>query len=89
MKKIFINSIFLLAFIVSCEFNNYETVDKNIRFREQIKTGNFAKLSKGHTYYEIKNIDSNKTLVFIHGFSVPSYIWDETYYSAIKKGYKA
>ena len=89
MKKIFLNTIFLLAFIVSCEFNNYETVDKNKRFREQIKTGNFAKLSDGYTYYEIKNIDSDKTLVFIHGFSVPSYIWDETYYSAIKNGYKA
>ncbi len=87
MKKIFFNTIFLLVFVVSCQFNNYETVDKNKRFRDQIKTGNFVKLNEGYTYYEIKNLDSEKILVFIHGFSVPSYIWDETYYSAIDRGF--
>ena len=29
-----------------------------------------------------------KTLVFIHGFSVPSYIWDETFNAAKSKGFK-
>ena len=89
MKKLFINYLLLLFFCVSCQLNNYETIDKNIRFREQIKTGNFIKLSKGYTYYEYENIDSDHTLVFIHGFSVPSYIWDDSYRSAIKKGYKS
>ena len=90
MKKIFINH-YLLVFllIISCQFNNYETVDKNIRFRDQIKTGNFLKLSKGHTYYEIENKNSKKTLIFIHGFSVPSYIWDDTFNTAVEKGYKS
>jgi pimeloyl-ACP methyl ester carboxylesterase len=88
MKKIFFNYLILFTFFVSCQFNNYETVDKNIRFRSQIKTGNFIKLNKGYTYYEYDNKDSNNALIFIHGFSVPSYIWDETYFSAIKKGFK-
>ena len=88
MKKIFFNYLILFTFFISCHFNNYETVDKNIRFRSQIKTGNFIKLNKGYTYYEYDNKDSNNALIFIHGFSVPSYIWDETYYSAIKKGFK-
>ena len=88
MKKIFLNYFLLIIFFISCQLNNYETVDKNIRFREQITTGNFLKLSKGYTYYEYENVDSNNTLVFIHGFSVPSYIWDDSYYSAIEKGYK-
>ena len=88
MKKIFFNYLILFTFFISCQFNNYETVDKNIRFRSQVKTGNFIKLNKGYTYYEYDNKDSNNALIFIHGFSVPSYIWDETYYSAIKKGYK-
>tara|TARA_B110000438_G_scaffold269670_1_gene286222 strand:+ start:1335 stop:2249 length:915 start_codon:yes stop_codon:yes gene_type:complete len=88
MKKIFFNYLILFTFFVSCQFNNYETVDKNIRFRSQINTGNFIKLNKGYTYYEYDNKDSNNALIFIHGFSVPSYIWDETYYSAIKKGFK-
>lgn len=87
MKKTFLNYFILFILIVSCQFNNYETVDKNIRFREQIKTGNFLKLKQGYTYYEFKNMESDNTLVFIHGFSVPSYIWNDTYNSAIKKGY--
>ena len=86
MKKT--NKIKVEEFFISCQFNNYETVDKNIRFRDQVKTGNFIKLNKGYTYYEYDNKDSNNALIFIHGFSVPSYIWDETYYSAIKKGFK-
>ena len=88
MKKLFLYYFPLIIFFVSCQFNNYETVDKNIRFRSKIKTGDFIKLNKGYTYYEHDNKDSNNTLIFIHGFSVPSYIWDETYYSAIKKGFK-
>ena len=66
----------------------YETVDKNRHFREQVNTGNFLKLSNGYTYYEIKNENSINTLIFIHGFSVPSYIWDGAFNSASKKGYK-
>lgn len=89
MKNNFINyCLFFFLFFTSCQFNNYETIDKNIRFRQQIKTGEFLKLSKGYTYYEIKNKEAKKTLIFIHGFSVPSYIWDDTFKSASKRGYK-
>jgi pimeloyl-ACP methyl ester carboxylesterase len=89
MKNNFINYyLFFFLFFTSCQFNNYETIDKNIRFRQQIKTGEFLKLSKGYTYYEIKNKEAKKTLIFIHGFSVPSYIWDDTFKSASKRGYK-
>ena len=73
MKNNFINYyLFFFLFFTSCQFNNYETIDKNIRFRQKIKTGGFIKLSKGHTYYEIKNKEAENTLIFIHGFSVPS-----------------
>ena len=47
MKNNFINyCLFFFLFFTSCQFNNYETIDKNIRFRQQIKTGEFLKLSK-------------------------------------------
>ena len=87
MKNLFSFFVFL-NFIFSCQFNNYETVEKNNTFRNKITVGNFIELKDGHTYYEIDNNDKKNTLIFIHGFSVPSYIWDETYYSAIDKGYK-
>ena len=53
---------------------------------KNIETGNFVKLSNGYTYYESENIDHKNLLVFVHGFSVPSYIWDLTYNEAKKEG---
>ena len=88
MKRFSINCLVFIFCLLSCQFNNYETVDKNIRFRNQIKKGNFLKLSQGFTYYEYDNKNTNKTLVFIHGYSVPSYIWDSAYNSALEKGYR-
>lgn len=82
---------FLLVFILlSCQNSDkkYEFIIKNDTFRNTIKVGRFAKLTYGYTYYEYLNYnDSVETLVFVHGFSVPSYIWDITYYEAIKRGY--
>jgi pimeloyl-ACP methyl ester carboxylesterase len=85
--------IVLLGMVASCsqkktaDFTDLETINKDDAFRSSIKTGNFIKLSKGYTYYEYENKDSDTLLVMVHGFSVPSYIWDSTYYAAIKRGY--
>jgi len=88
MKKIFLLAFPLLILFISCQKTDYETVVKDDDFRSTISSGNFVKLSKGHTYYELANDNKEKTLVFIHGFSVPSYIWDETFNAAKNKGYK-
>ena len=67
---------------------SYEHIIKDENFRQSIESGNFIELSQGYTYFEIDNRESDNSLIFIHGFSVPSYIWDKTYYSAKKKGFK-
>ena len=89
MKKIFINFLFLSIIFSSCKFNNYETVEKDKRFRDNISGGSFTKLSEGYTYYDIKNKDSINTLIFIHGFSVPSYIWDVTFNKSVELDYRS
>ncbi len=66
-----------------------ETITKDDAFRAGIKTGAFAKLSEGYTYYELANAAADTVLVMVHGFSVPSYIWDSTYTAAVKRGYAA
>ncbi|HQQ96453.1 MAG TPA: alpha/beta hydrolase [Cyclobacteriaceae bacterium] len=71
------------------DFTDLETIVKDDDFRAAIKTGNFVKLSDGYTFYEYENKQSDTILVMVHGFSVPSYIWDSTYYAAIKRGYGA
>ena len=83
--------ITLITFFVFCgcskKSNNYEYIIKNESFRNNIKTGNFIKLTNGYTYYESQNINNKDLLVFVHGFSVPSYIWDLTYNESIDRGY--
>ena len=66
-----------------------ETIVKDEAFRASIQTGAFARLSGGYTYYELANPSADTVLVMVHGFSVPSYIWDSTYYAAAKRGYAA
>lgn len=86
----FKKSILLLSFfiILSCKNSKYEYIVKNDDFRKTIKSGYFLEQSKGFTYYKIENRNSENTLVFIHGFSVPSYIWEKTFNSAKEKGFK-
>lgn len=66
-----------------------ETIVKDDAFRAGITTGSFAKLSAGYTYYEFANPTADTVLVMVHGFSVPSYIWDSTFHAAAKRGYAA
>ena len=81
-------SLIIFSFFFSCSNPNYENVLKDDSFRKTINSGNFAELSNGFTYYNIDNRFNENTLVFIHGFSVPSYIWEKTYNSAKEKGFK-
>ena len=88
MKSTILLIIFTL-FFTGCEkkSNKYEYIIKDASFRKKIKTGNFVKLFNGYTYYESENIDYKDLLIFVHGFSVPSYIWDLTYNEAKGRGY--
>lgn len=98
MKNIFSISKYVVLFglVYACtpkekaaNFIDYETITKDEAFRATIKTGNFVKLTDGYTYYEYQNKNADTLLVFVHGFSVPSYIWDSTYSAATKRGYGA
>lgn len=79
----------LLLFGCAGKFADPETLSKDGNFRASVKTGNFIKLSEGYTYYEYANPNSDTLLVMVHGFSVPSYIWDSTFNAAAKRGYGA
>jgi pimeloyl-ACP methyl ester carboxylesterase len=81
--------IFLFLSACSSGQQDYETITKDDAFRKGIGTGSFAKLSQGYTYYEFANPASDTVLVMVHGFSVPSYIWDSTFNAAVKRGYAA
>ena len=82
----------LFLFTVSCsESNRYEYILKDENFKSDFnltKDENFIDLEKGFTFYNAVNQNFKKTpVVLIHGFSVPSYIWDPTYKMLEEKGF--
>ena len=84
----------LVFFYLSCSNEvkpKYEYILKNKSFIESValepNTG-FINLSKGFTFYKHDNKDSSTVpIILIHGFSVPSYIWDPTFELLSSKGY--
>ena len=86
---------FFLIFLIfiSCSENNveYEYIEKDESFVKNFNlqlNAEFIQLSKGFTYYKWENKESNTTpTVLVHGFSVPSYIWDPTFDLLSENGY--
>lgn len=50
--------------------------------------GSFVTLGDGQTHYEIAGPDTGRVAVLVHGFSVPSYIWDSTFYALAAAGHR-
>lgn len=50
--------------------------------------GQYIALSAGVTRYEISGPDTGRVAVLVHGFSVPSYIWDSTYRALALAGHR-
>lgn len=50
--------------------------------------GSFARLPDGMTHYELAGPAEARTVVLVHGFSVPAYIWDPVYDHLIASGYR-
>lgn len=89
-----LNTLFFSLVFCACTTNTqpYESVEKNQEFREAVmeeENGEYVLLSRGYTYYEEANPESSKgTILLVHGFSVPSYIWEVTFKTLKGKGYR-
>lgn len=51
--------------------------------------GQFVQLRQGVTHYQIVGPADAPTVVFVHGASVPYYMWDETFTAVAAAGYRA
>ena len=89
-----LKSIIALAFasffLPAVANDHFESVVKDAEFRASIdlEPGEaFIELSEGFTYYRMTDQDECATPdVLVHGFSVPSYIWEPTYDFLASKG---
>ncbi|HIF40450.1 MAG TPA: alpha/beta fold hydrolase [Planctomycetes bacterium] len=86
-------SILISALLAACGLvpqATYETIQKDAAYRTDVTTGAFVELDGGHCYYELGGPASEESeqalLVLVHGFSVPSYIWDPTFQEAVRRG---
>jgi pimeloyl-ACP methyl ester carboxylesterase len=59
-------------------FYRDETQDLN-EFARKEASGSFLQLSDGFTHYQLSNPDAQETVVLVHGFSVPYFIFDPTF----------
>ena len=91
MKKLL---LFILLISISCNqsINQYEYVVKDEIYRNNVvknNPGEYVQLSKGYTYFEEANSNSEiGDVVLVHGFSVPSYIMRSTFNSIKERGFR-
>ncbi len=64
-----------------------ETTELNDAIR-QAANGSFIALSGGVTHYEVGGLANGKTVVLVHGFSVPYFIFDITFEFLVKSGFR-
>ena len=94
MKKIklFLLSLLVIAILAAAYFcvvfitNNQERKTMNAEARKNA-TGKFIQLTNGITHYQEGGSDTARTVILVHGFSVPYFIWDGTYDSLVQQGF--
>ena len=87
--KIILPAFLLLATLVLWviyQMNNIETNAMDNTARESA-SGKFIALSAGITHYDEAGADTAKTVILVHGYSVPAYIWNPVYDNLVKEGF--
>lgn len=64
-----------------------ETRELNELTRKET-SGSFVQLSDGFTHYELGNPEANETVLLVHGFSVPYFIYDITFEFLTRAGFR-
>jgi pimeloyl-ACP methyl ester carboxylesterase len=64
-----------------------ETKELNDLARKEA-SGSFIQLSQGYTHYELSNPQARHTVVLVHGFSVPYFIFDTTFQFLTGSGFR-
>src|SRR5215213_8313243 len=64
-----------------------ETKELNESTRQEA-TGSFIQLTDGVTHYELSNPEQAETVILVHGFSVPYFIYDPTFEFLTTSGFR-
>ena len=91
IKKNFLKGsvIFVVLYaIVFIPYYYYNTEFIDLTDSNRINaSGNFKYLKDGYTHYQETGNRDSATVILVHGFSVPSYIWDITFKALADSGF--
>ncbi|MCJ7815111.1 MAG: alpha/beta hydrolase [Xanthomonadales bacterium] len=93
MKKLWLRitgTLILLAAVVlvgAWAYFNEEHLDLDATTRSQFDES-FIELPAGVVHYQLAGPADGETVVLVHGFSVPAYIWDPTFEFVVSAGYR-
>ena len=89
IRRLVVVPIALVAFGVAALYalRNPEKSDMDAAARANAP-GKFVTLGDGVTHYDVAGPDSGQRVILVHGFSVPSYIWDSTVTALTGAGFR-
>lgn len=88
LKNISRTVIILVLMLMTAYFiadQEKRTLNNEIR---SVLPGQFVTLSDGVVHYELAGPDDAPTVVLVHGFSAPYYIWDPTFDTLVDAGFR-
>lgn len=81
--------IFVLATVLVCLYVSRDLETQSLTDKDRMLAGmRSIALPQGQVAYEMSNPSNKETVVFVHGFSVPSYVWDKNFAYFSDKGYR-
>lgn len=80
-------AIVCIAILILPAIFNKETEVLNSENRKSAP-GEFVELPSGVSHFEMLGPDTAQTVLLVHGFSVPSYIWDPTFKALTEQGFR-
>jgi len=87
--KFIVGTLLVLAMLIGLSFAYFdnETQQLNLLNSKDLE-GTFVDLTAGRTYYQLSGPIGSEVVVLVHGFSIPSYIWQPTKDALVKAGYQ-
>lgn len=76
-----------IYFGVNCARFDQESSELTDAVRRQAG-GSFIHLADGYTHYQLAGPEHARTVVLVHGFSVPYYLWDQTFDPLVQAGFR-
>ncbi len=89
LKKLFLIGVALVAVVAIALPLVFDSEHRDLDDEARtLAPGSFVELSHGQVHYELAGPGDGPVVVLVHGFSVPSFIWDPTFETLLAQGFR-